>query len=305
MKLLTIDQLEHIEPLVTRYENAIKETVQFPKSLIDLIKEWLESEKVRIGYTENTTGTPTGAAVIIPHQDRVLALFTDHDGMEEESICNTEEVLLDWCFAELKNHPVRFEIPGMTDSIKRALLQRGYKEYERAQMIVMRENFSKHSRIQLPEGYSLETYDSEKKSQIAEVLASANKGHVDAIIYPEYFSSAEKGMEFLVKLEKDAFGEFSPDASKILKHENRIIGYCLISIEDDAALIPDIAIDPEYQGKGLGKALLTNTLIDTIESNDSVKGIGLAVTLSNPAKFLYEKLGFAIRKRFSSIVYSK
>ncbi|GAB3256303.1 GNAT family N-acetyltransferase [Larkinella harenae] len=41
------------------------------------------------------------------------------------------------------------------------------------------------------------------------------------------------------------------------KEEEPVLGVCLLQIEDDAGEIVNIAVEPAFQGKGLGKALLT------------------------------------------------
>ncbi|MDF1541414.1 MAG: GNAT family N-acetyltransferase [Candidatus Thorarchaeota archaeon] len=140
---------------------------------------------------------------------------------------------------------------------------------------------------------------------MADVIAKANENHTDAVIYPEFFGSKDAGVDYLKKLENGAFGEYKQEYSKVvMTAEGKIVGYNLITITGDFAAISAIGIHPDFQRKGLGQALLVNSLIDIIESNPDVKAIGLAVTLSNPAKLMYEKHGFTVRDEFSSIVLS-
>ena len=62
---------------------------------------------------------------------------------------------------------------------------------------------------------------------------------------------------------------------------------------DDSTPELSIAIYPEYRGKGLGTALM-NHLISQLPSN--IKSISLSVDTNNPAKRLYERLGFEYYK---------
>jgi ribosomal protein S18 acetylase RimI-like enzyme len=66
--------------------------------------------------------------------------------------------------------------------------------------------------------------------------------------------------------------------------ENKDIGY----ISED---IPElsIAIYPEYRGNGLGTSLI-NQLISQLPTH--INNISLSVDTQNPAKGLYERLGF-------------
>ena len=82
--------------------------------------------------------------------------------------------------------------------------------------------------------------------------------------------------------------------------EDEIIGYCGLWVIIDEGHITNIAILPEYRGKGLGEQLLRAVM-------ETAKGLGaetltLEVRVSNNvAKGLYRKLGFqdgGIRKSY-------
>jgi ribosomal protein S18 acetylase RimI-like enzyme len=67
------------------------------------------------------------------------------------------------------------------------------------------------------------------------------------------------------------------------------VGCLAISIEAESVHIVDIAILKEFRGRGLGSAILNDVLAEATQ-------LGLHVTLSvelgNPARRLYERLGF-------------
>ena len=84
-----------------------------------------------------------------------------------------------------------------------------------------------------------------------------------------------------------------------LIENNQIIGFAICQTVSDEATLFNIAIVPSHQGNGLGKLLL-NELIDRLKEK-GVQSLWLEVRESNPARFLYEKIGFNevdIRKNY-------
>ena len=84
-----------------------------------------------------------------------------------------------------------------------------------------------------------------------------------------------------------------------LIENNQIIGFAICQTVSDEATLFNIAILPSHQGNGLGKLLL-NELIARLKKK-GVQTLWLEVRESNPARFLYEKIGFNevdIRKNY-------
>lgn len=84
-----------------------------------------------------------------------------------------------------------------------------------------------------------------------------------------------------------------------LIENNQIIGFAICQTVLDEATLFNIAILPSYQGNGLGKSLLNELIVRLKEKG--VQTLWLEVRESNPARFLYEKIGFNevdIRKNY-------
>jgi len=87
--------------------------------------------------------------------------------------------------------------------------------------------------------------------------------------------------------EETKFGGFAV----VAKENEKVAGAVVINKTGMAGYIPEnilvyIAVHKDYRGKGLGKTLMQKTF-------DQAKGsIKLHVEPENPARFLYEKLGF-------------
>lgn len=107
-----------------------------------------------------------------------------------------------------------------------------------------------------------------------------------------------------IHLEK--YGDKKQDILKAIEYTQNPLkgGFVLLSIENNniigavvinktgmdgyipANILVYIAIDKNYRGKGIGKSLMQEVMSKT------EGGIALHVEPHNPAKFLYEKLGF-------------
>lgn len=81
--------------------------------------------------------------------------------------------------------------------------------------------------------------------------------------------------------------------------DNQIIAFAISQIVLDEATLFNVAVDPQYQGKGYGKRLLSELFLQLKEKG--VATVWLEVRESNSARKLYDTLGFNevdIRKNY-------
>lgn len=81
--------------------------------------------------------------------------------------------------------------------------------------------------------------------------------------------------------------------------DNQIIAFAISQIVLDEATLFNVAVDPQYQGKGYGKRLLAELFLQLKEKG--VATVWLEVRESNSARKLYDTLGFNevdIRKNY-------
>ena len=79
----------------------------------------------------------------------------------------------------------------------------------------------------------------------------------------------------------------------ILRKDSAIVGFCCVSIYNEGTTlwIREVAVDPAYQGTGLGKKLMEQA-IRYGSDNGAIKGFLAADVLNKNAISLYEKYGF-------------
>lgn len=136
------------------------------------------------------------------------------------------------------------------------------------------------------ENYALKTYTPFNRLTIPqkEKLADFLYEHLDE--FGDARSDILACLSYAMK-ERSAEGGFA----LVLQDGDKIIGAVVINRTGMSGYIPEnilvyIAMHGDYRGQGLGKYLMENA-IKTAEGD-----IALHVEPNNPAKFLYEKLGF-------------
>jgi ribosomal protein S18 acetylase RimI-like enzyme len=109
--------------------------------------------------------------------------------------------------------------------------------------------------------------------------------HLDE--YGDKKEDIEKAIDFALK-NTSSFGGFVLEG---YNENNVVVGTVVVNITVMNGYIPEnilvyIAVDKTYRGKGYGKQLMTKA----IELTDG--DVALHVEKDNPARFLYEKVGF-------------
>lgn len=92
------------------------------------------------------------------------------------------------------------------------------------------------------------------------------------------------------KKQDDFFAKsWQPSKSEIILVDGKDAGYCSIERFSDHIFVEQLAIDPTYQGKGIGTQVLQEVMEEAKAKNLPIK---LQVLKENMAQNLYRKLGF-------------
>lgn len=133
---------------------------------------------------------------------------------------------------------------------------------------------------------SVKIFTPEEKPSDEEYKRIANflEAHLEE--YGDKIEDIKKCMDYALTTEKSFGGKI------LVKHlDDKIVGSVILNQTGMKGYIPEnilvyIAVHHDYRGKKIGKSLM-NKAIEVTEGN-----IALHVEADNPAKFLYEKIGF-------------
>ena len=92
--------------------------------------------------------------------------------------------------------------------------------------------------------------------------------------------------------------DFCAEETTMIQVNGQPVGYFCLKETDEERYLSNLQIEPNWQGKGLGSAVL-NAILSTSEP----KPVKLMTFTDNPAMQLYERLGFEVVERDGGTVY--
>ena len=150
-----------------------------------------------------------------------------------------------------------------------------------------------------PSATRVSSLDVADLADCARLLVEAHAGGVEARIN-EAFREDSAGLAYLRELvDADGCGVHEPAASSVAR-AGGVVGFCIATRTSEAVgHIPQIAVLPAAQGRGVGAALMTRTVNRLREAGGS--RVTLSVTRSNAsAAAWYARAGFQVLTTFSS-----
>ena len=191
--------------------------------------------------------------------------------------------------------------PSVTEAISHHLVELGFRKLDRAYQTLDRKSIETITSPELPDGMKFEVYDNSEIDELSQIVFKSNDGHIDQIVFPNFFGTIENCKTLIENIENNVYGEYKKPYSWLLKENGKLIGACLLTIRNkgDTGYIPDIVIDPDYRGKGLGKAILVHSMKELLLGEPDIVKIDLDVTLENNATFLYNSLGYETIREYS------
>lgn len=84
---------------------------------------------------------------------------------------------------------------------------------------------------------------------------------------------------------------FDESVSQVIQYDGRDVGFLKVRHDPGAIFVGDIQLLPEYQNRGIGTHLILGILQEAKRTGAQV---WLKVLKGNPARRLYERLGFSV-----------
>ncbi|HEV2492898.1 MAG TPA: GNAT family N-acetyltransferase [Terriglobia bacterium] len=159
----------------------------------------------------------------------------------------------------------------------------------------------------LVNAFALEPWERKHDRAVSRLVYHAYRAHVDSIINDQY--SSVEGTTRLVDniIHHHGCGEYLRENSLVAVHKpTRKLAamLALTAVRPSTAHIPQVAVAREFQGRGLGTAMMGHAFGELAQAG--YQEVSLTVTDENEgAVQLYERLGFDTFRNFGAFVWTR
>jgi ribosomal protein S18 acetylase RimI-like enzyme len=146
-----------------------------------------------------------------------------------------------------------------------------------------------HGLSDLPSGITLRPASSDDRDFLLQVYASTREEELRLVDWSAEQKAAFVRMQFEAQ---DAYyrEHYHPASFDVIEVDAEPVGRLYVARWEGEIRIVDVALLPEHRGRGIGSTLIRG-LLD--EAAATEKRLSVHVELNNPARRLYERLGFA------------
>jgi ribosomal protein S18 acetylase RimI-like enzyme len=264
-------------------------------------------QKLLPGYVAVAGKEAVGYTYFLVNQSKGIigAIYGSPTSGAQEAI----EELIALTISSLKDTPTvkRVEaqiMPFNNLNLTAAFTRHGFEYYSRYYMEMNLNGFQKFAGASVAE--KIIPWDPDYLSRSAEMTLQSYRDQTDAVICEDYrtIAGCENYLRSLV--ENPGCGIFMPEASFIgLDKQGFPSGFIITCrISDGVGMIPQIAVHPACQGRGLGNALMHRSFAQLRAMN--FRSVNLTVSKKNRRAFdWYQNLGYRIRKEFGAYVWER
>ncbi|TXT54261.1 MAG: hypothetical protein BAJATHORv1_80068 [Candidatus Thorarchaeota archaeon] len=298
--IISEEDVPKLEEVVEDYVRNHHDQSLTLERVISYLEQALSSERVCV-LAHKTKGIVDGF-ILTQNHGEISAYHVKAD--DDEKRKEIESLLFEGVIEKLKNsvETITYSDSKGISSLKFIFDKAEFESYDRASMYVAREDIRLPDDLELSEEYQVTNFSNEMIEDLAKIVYDANKGQIDSRIYYKYFGSKGNAIEFVKKFSNDTFGRHIEEIAKVVLSQSKPVAVCFMSLASEkTAAVVELAVESKHKKQGLG----TKVLIESIKASfaiPKVQEIGLHVTLSNPAKKIYDKLGFKERYRYTIYV---
>jgi ribosomal protein S18 acetylase RimI-like enzyme len=253
------------------------------------------NEKQAIGYTYFLVNQAKGI---------IGALYASKTDQSQQAVEELLSLTIS-CLKEAQNiKRVEAQIMPFHDlNLTPTFTKLGFAHYPRCYLDL---NLKARATRELPSAETIIPWDPAYLERAAEMALTSYRNQIDAEICEDYRTKA--GCESYLRslVENPGCGVFMPETSFMgLDGQGSLCGFVICCrISGRAGMIPQIAVHPSYQGRGLG-----NTLVNRSFEQLTALGfhtVSLTVTQRNERAYTwYQRLGFKLRKEFGAYVWER
>ncbi|MBE7706058.1 MAG: GNAT family N-acetyltransferase [Cyanobacteria bacterium SIG30] len=251
-------------------------------------------------------GIPTGFCAYSTQQEDVVELFIIHF-LGDEDLKKKFRMLLTAFMQDISKERqtkiVEYPMLGRQKDFRIEVSSMGYNFVDLGVVkfdVLNKDKTRELLRVRpsnLPLGFKIISYKENYLEELASAIHLCFKNASDTKFDPR-FLTIDGCLDIAQKITTSFYGKFIEDASKILLHENKLVGFCLSNItEGKIGNIPLVGIIPEFQKNGMSSTLLKSTLDEIIRKNQNgllnLSEVNASVDLANiRACRMYRAVGF-------------
>lgn len=193
----------------------------------------------------------------------------------EENIIPKKKVLLERFLDEneklIKEKTTTYPLLGKQDDFVCDITHYGFKlvglavtrfKFDDISSVAVLKNAPKP---ELADGYSIKNWDIVYREKAVDIINESFKDASDALFDPRFLT--KEGCEDIVgKILDGIYGEFLPQATKVVLYNDEPVGLCFVNITGGKiGNIPLVGVKSEHLKQGLGNALVHSALSDVFD----------------------------------------
>jgi ribosomal protein S18 acetylase RimI-like enzyme len=297
------EHLDDIADLLGQYLDHIGDESQ---SLSDLKNQYKEGQKEG-SYTILASSSPDNAIrgflVYNLRINRVPVIFANQDFNAEREIFDE---MLERFASRITS--IVFEsgypTPWISNHLSEYAVKKGFIQHDRGYMRLEPIAIDETVLSEGSDVLEFLPFNEFNTDEISRLVLKCVDGTTDQTLFPSIYSSTATIEHFLHELLSNHYGMHKETYSWILKLNSEFVGACFMITRNDTGFLMHIVVDPNHRQRGFGRILLVHSIRNLVISEKSIKQIELAVTWENPARKLYESLGFKVVNRSSTFVWN-